>query len=96
MRRLVSTVLVPLLAVAVMAAGLVGILVSTPQSASFGWFAYAPLSATVFSPTGAIIVGWGSIAGAVAVALGLAALAFWAGFTLATSRSRRPPRSPNV
>jgi heme/copper-type cytochrome/quinol oxidase subunit 1 len=96
MRRLVTTVLVPLLAAAVMAAGLVAIVASTPQSASFGWFAYAPLSATVFSPTGAIVIGWGSIAGAAAVALGLAALAFWAGFTLATARTRRPPRGPNT
>ena len=78
-----------MVAVVVMAAGVIGIVLATPQTASFGWFAYAPLSGAVFSPEGAVVVGWGAIAGAAAVALGLTTLGFWAGFALATSRAAR-------
>jgi len=87
-KRPIRMILIPLAAVAVVIAGVVAIVIAAPQSASFGWFAYAPLSGTVFNPDGAMVVSWGAIAGAAAVALGLAGLAFWAGFTIATSRSK--------
>lgn len=84
-------IVVPVAGVVLMVVGVAGLAVSTPRSASFGWFAYAPLSGTVFSPDGALVVGWGAIAGAGAVALGLAVFAFWMGFIVATARARRNP-----
>ncbi|MFB2554287.1 hypothetical protein [Herbiconiux liangxiaofengii] len=87
-RRVSRILVLPVAAVVVMAAGIIGIALFTPQTTSFGWFAYAPLSGEVFSPAGAVVVGWGAIAGAAAVAIGLTALGFWAGFTLATARSK--------
>ncbi len=81
--------LLPIASVVVMMAGVVGIIVATPQTATFGWFAYAPLSGTAFSPDGAVVVGCGAIAGAAAVALGVAGLAFWAGFAVAVLRRHR-------
>ncbi|MCS5716137.1 hypothetical protein NVV95_16445 [Herbiconiux sp. CPCC 205716] len=81
----------PLLAVAAIVAGVVTVVVSTPQSASFGWFAYAPLSGTMFSPAGAVVIGWGSVLGAIVVAGGIAGLAFWAGWMLGRMRSKNAP-----
>lgn len=77
----------PVAAAAAIVAGVVVMVASTPQSASFGWFAYAPLSSMVFSPAGAVVIGWGTIAGAAVVVLGIAGLAFWAGWMLARSRA---------
>ena len=92
----IRMILIPLAAVAVVIAGVVAIVIAgvvaiviaEAQSASFGWFAYAPLPGTVFNPDGAMVVSWGAIAGAAAVALGIAGLSFGAGFTIATSRSK--------
>ena len=74
-------------AIAAIVAGVVVMVASTPQSASFGWFAYAPLSSMVFSPAGTVVIGWGTISGAAVVVLGIACLAFWAGWMLARSRT---------
>ncbi|MGA1835709.1 hypothetical protein VD659_02140 [Herbiconiux sp. 11R-BC] len=79
----------PVAAVVLMVAGVIAIVISTSQDASFGWFAYAPLSGTVFTPHAALVVGRGAVAGAVVAVLGLAALAFWGGYRLATSRAKR-------
>lgn len=67
-------------AAAVTFTGLVAIAVglSTPvDAASFGWFAYQPLAAQAFVPSGAgMFVSSMSLTGAAASALGLMVLAF--------------------
>lgn len=87
------TRIVPVLAIVSIVAGIVTIVVATPQSASFGWFAYSPLSSTAFSPSGVVVLTWVAIVGAIAICAGIALLALWAGFSLGSSRSRRelPP-----
>lgn len=65
-----------------------GIVVTTrSQPASFGWFAYAPLSSTIFIPDGVHIISTGGLVGAAVLAVGLIALAFWAGLRVAHRRS---------
>ncbi|AZZ52917.1 hypothetical protein C1I64_13305 [Rathayibacter festucae DSM 15932] len=68
-----------------------GIVVSaaTPREVSFGWFAYAPLSETMFSPVGTMVVPPGLATAAALIMLGLLVLAFCAGWLLA----RRHPRT---
>ena len=63
----------------------VGIQVWTAShTASFGWFAYAPLSGTRPTPfTGTEPGPWG----AVLTTAGLVILAFWAGLLIGTRRS---------
>ncbi|TFD04842.1 hypothetical protein E3T25_04830 [Cryobacterium sandaracinum] len=72
--------------------GLVLLLVPSDQ-ASFGWFAYAPLSNTTFSPIGLQLSPRSQIGIALFI-VGLAVLAFGAGWMLgqrqATSQSRLP------
>ena len=82
-----TRILLPAGALAVIG-GAVTIVVATPpaSSASFGWFAYAPLSGAVFAPEAAAVVSTASIVGAGVVALGLAAVAFWGGYRLGVRR----------
>lgn len=63
----------------------VGIQVWTAShTASFGWFAYAPLSGTRPTPfTGTEPGPWGAIL----ITAGLVILAFWAGLLIGTRRS---------
>lgn len=66
-------------------AGVVLMLVPSGQ-ASFGWFAYAPLSRTAFVPTGTLLSQL-DLAGLALLVIGLVALAFSAGWAL----GRRTP-----
>lgn len=83
---------VPLLAVALLAAGVV--LLSLPvRQESVGWFAYAPLSQQIFAAPGLLIMDAEKWAGVVLTGVGLLALAFWSGYR--TGRhSRRPGGAP--
>ncbi|MCJ1702739.1 MULTISPECIES: hypothetical protein [unclassified Rathayibacter] len=67
----------------------IGIVVAatTPREVSFGWFAYAPLSETMFSP-GTMVVTPGLATAAALIVLGLLVLAFCAGWLLARRRLR--------
>lgn len=70
---------------------MIGIVVAatTPREVSFGWFAYAPLSETMFSPVGTMVVTPGLATAAALIALGLLVLAFCAGWAVA----RRHPQT---
>ena len=78
--RRVSAVVVPLLG---LIAVIVGLIVAwNNQSTSFGWFAYAPLSDTVFIGNGVAMVSQGTQLGLVVTVVGLLVLAFWAGLAI--------------
>lgn len=75
----------------VLALGLVlvvgGLVVSVSQPASFGWFAYTPLSDSFFRPAPSPFVVMPNVAAAM-LAIGVVLMAGWAGFQL----GRRAPR----
>ncbi len=71
---------------------LLAILFSPVETASFGWFAYAPLSASTFVPDNAVLVPRTAIAGAVALTLGLTAAGVLTGWRLG-KRAARPDAS---
>ena len=73
--------------------GLVLILMPSDQ-ASFGWFAYAPLSDTTFSPIGLQLSPRSQIGIALFV-IGLAVLAFGAGWMLGQRQSASQRRLPD-
>ncbi|ACL41280.1 conserved hypothetical protein [Pseudarthrobacter chlorophenolicus A6] len=85
-----SAVAVPFLGIA---AVLVGCIVAWNQqaTASFGWFAYAPLSNDAFNGSGMTFVTQGTQIGLGIAVLGLLVLAFWAGFR----SGRRSGRATN-
>lgn len=73
------------------AVGLVAVLAGvviakSNETASFGWFAYAPLSNQTFAGGGAAFVSQGTQVGLTIAVLGLLLLAFWAGYRI----GRRP------
>lgn len=75
-----DAVVVPLLG---LIAVIVGVVVAwNNQSTDFGWFAYAPLSETVFIGNGAAMVSQGTQLGLAVTVLGLLVLAFWAGLRI--------------
>lgn len=79
-----AAVVVPLLG---LIAVIVGLIVAwTNQSTSFGWFAYAPLSDTVFMGNGGAMVSQGTQFGLAVTVLGLLVLAFWAGLAIGRRR----------
>ena len=84
---------VPLLAVALMAAGAVFLSLPVRQQ-DFGWFAYAPLSQQVFAAQGLVIMDTEKWAGVVLAGLGLLTLAFWSGFRAGRNSSRRGDGRP--
>ncbi|QHC67958.1 hypothetical protein GSU68_16220 [Rathayibacter sp. VKM Ac-2759] len=86
MRRILPWI-VPAAGLALIAAGLV-VGVTAPSAVSFGWFAYAPLSETTFSPDTVVLARGVATAWALA-ALGALLLAFSAGWLLALRRERR-------
>ncbi|NQX04860.1 hypothetical protein HQQ82_08600 [Rathayibacter sp. VKM Ac-2856] len=59
------------------------------REASFGWFAYAPLSGSTFSPGGIVVVTPALGLAAALVVLGLLVLAFCAGGAVARRRTLR-------
>ena len=73
--------------------GLVLILMPSDQ-ASFGWFAYAPLSDTTFSPIGLHFFPRSQIGIALFV-IGLAVLAFGAGWMLGQRQAASQRRLPD-
>ncbi len=66
------------------------VMVLLQPATSFGWFAYAPLTAGSVSPV-SILLGPFGIAGAAAIGVGIGLAAFAGGWMLAR---RRPPRDP--
>jgi heme/copper-type cytochrome/quinol oxidase subunit 1 len=80
-RARILTVVVPL---AGFAAVLVGGLIAwnSNANASFGWFAYAPLSNEPFSGSGMAFLTQGAQFGLAVAVAGLLVLAFWAGHAL--------------
>ncbi|MGJ9404271.1 hypothetical protein [Arthrobacter sp. KK5.5] len=63
---------------------------AVPAAATFGWFAYAPLSAmTESAPEGLVVLTQGQAVGVLLLGLGLSGLAFLAGL-----RFGRGPRQP--
>ncbi|TFC15157.1 hypothetical protein [Cryobacterium sp. MDB2-10] len=90
--RRVSVSMVVLGAVAVVI-GLV-LLLAPGDQASFGWFAYAPLSNTTFSPIGLQLSPRSQIGIAMFV-VGLAVLAFGAGWMLGQRQAASQRRLPD-
>lgn len=78
-RRRLVRLAVPLLAVALMAAGAVFLTLPVRQE-TFGWFAYAPLSQQTFAAPGLLVMDAEKWTGAILVGLGVLMLAFWSGF----------------
>ena len=78
-QRRLAGLAVPLLAVALLAAGAVFLSLPVRQE-EFGWFAYAPLSQQVFAAPGLVVMDAEKWAGVVLAGLGLLTLAFWSGF----------------
>lgn len=70
---------------------LVGCLVAwSNTTASFGWFAYAPLSNQLFAGSGMAFVSQGMQVGLAVAVAGLLVLAFWAGYRI--GRKANPKR----
>ncbi|WP_426979271.1 hypothetical protein ACQCSU_08335 [Pseudarthrobacter sp. O4] len=87
-RKLFARLAVPLLAVALLLAGL--ILITLPVRAeNFGWFAYAPLSQQTFQVQGLMLIGTEAWAGIVMISVGLLILAFWTGYRVGRSSAQR-------
>lgn len=86
-RQLLTRVLLLVGLVAVIVGACV-VVVAHPQPASFGWFAYAPLSSTISITDGVHIISTGELVGAAVLAIGLIALAFWAGLRVGVRRPR--------
>lgn len=85
--RILSRV-VPLTAVAAVVVGLVVVLQSAARPATFGWFAYAPLSDETGTLEGMHVLSTAGVVGAIVLVLGLVVLAFWAGLRWGGRRSR--------
>ncbi|TFB87262.1 hypothetical protein E3O44_09050 [Cryobacterium algoricola] len=73
-------------------AALIGIvlLLLPGNQASFGWFAYAPLSDSTFLPPGGLLSPHSQI-GIVVLIVGLVVLAFGAGWMLGLRHTARSP-----
>ena len=73
--------------------GLIAVLVGcfvawSHANATFGWFAYAPLSNEVFTGNGIAFVSQGTQIGLAVAVTGLLVLAFWAGYRI--GRNAKP------
>lgn len=62
------------------AGGAALVIVATRQPVSFGWFAYQPLSGSVFSPDGIIVLTRLGVLGIVVTAVGLMGVSAAIGF----------------
>lgn len=90
LRKMVALA-VPITAVLAVATGIMIALLGD-SSASYGWFAYAPLSNEVFSGDGLIYMGPSAKVAITFTVGGLLLLAFWSGYRTAL---RRGPVSRN-
>lgn len=90
-RTKINAVVVPFLGVAAL---LVGCIVAWngQANASFGWFAYAPLSNDTFNGSGMTFVTQGTQIGLSIAVLALLVLAFWAGYRSGTRSGRTTNR----
>lgn len=87
MQQMPAPLLVALIHSGVLAVtGALVILLAPQASASFGWFAYQPLSDAVFVPGGFIVLTQAAIVGAVLAIVGLIGLAAVVGFALGRRR----------
>ncbi|MDI2021298.1 hypothetical protein [Paenarthrobacter nicotinovorans] len=85
--RKLAVVVVPLLG---LVAVIVGLIVAwNNQSTDFGFFAYAPLSDTVFVGDNGSFVSKGTQLGLAVTGVGLLVLAFWAGLAIGRRQVRR-------
>ncbi|MFF1832183.1 hypothetical protein [Paenarthrobacter sp. NPDC058040] len=82
--RKLAAVVVPLLGLIAVVVGL--IVAWSNRDAGFGWFAYAPLSNTTFTGSGAAFVSQGTQLGLAVSMAGLLILAFWAGLAIGRRR----------
>ncbi|MCT9871890.1 hypothetical protein [Paenarthrobacter aurescens] len=87
--RRVSAVVVPLLGLIAVIVGVV--LAWNNLETNVGWFAYAPLSDTVFMGDNGSFVSKGTQLGLTIAGLGLLVLAFWAGLRIGR-RGSHPDR----
>ena len=78
---------VPVVAILFVLLGTVMLFIAQSE-ASFGWFAYAPLSKATFAPQGLVYLGSSARIGMALCAVGLTLLAFWAGYQAGRSRQR--------
>ena len=78
------------------ATAVIGLVLSLQPSgsASFGWFAYAPLSDTAFVPSGVLLTSQSQI-GIVLIIIGSALLSFGAGWVLGQRHAARQRRLPD-
>lgn len=78
-----------LLIVAIVAVivGISVLVLARSQPASFGWFAYAPLSSTFPIADGVHVVSTTGVIGAVVLVIGLVTLAFWTGLRVGGRRA---------
>lgn len=83
--------LVPILAVAAVAAGITAL--QTPRR-NVGWFAYAPLADQSFVSGDVVLVDDLARTGYLLVGAGLLTLAFWLGYRLGQRRNR--PRGQRI
>jgi hypothetical protein len=87
MQRMPASLLVALILAGVLVVtGALVILLAPQASASFGWFAYQPLSDAVFFPGGFIVLTQTAIVGGVLAIVGLIGLAAVVGFALGRRR----------
>ena len=82
MRRLLARWSLPIVGVVALAVGV--LLVTKKEPASFGWFAYAPLSNEAFMPMSPF-----NVAGLVFIVAGLVLMAGWVGFQLGSRKVKR-------
>lgn len=72
----------PVASVAATVVGVAAVIWADAQPVSFGWFAYAPLSDTTFTPD----IASDFTPGVVLAVIGLAVLGFWSGLTEAEAQ----------
>ncbi len=78
-KSLLASVAVPLVAAAMLLAGLVFLAQPVSQE-DFGWIGYAPLATGPVLPQGLMFMGASAWAGSALIGVGLLVLAFWSGY----------------
>lgn len=86
-RSAIALILAGVAAVAGAIVLILALLTPLPPSASFGWFAYAPLSDTVFLPSDVIALPTWALVGVGLLVVGLVALSYMIGRRSGTNRS---------